>query len=166
MIDLSGHDVQSAEPESAQLACHYCEVERTTPDAQWLYRDALWSAGGHPLVDEPGWVIAMLRRHVEAIGQLTDAELHSLGLVAARLSEAITSVTAAEKVYVMIFLEANHHFHLLLAPRPPGAPRELRGPNLILNRQQFKDPAAAVEVGDRIRAHIAETSTSWEGAHA
>ncbi len=166
MIGLSGHDVQSAEPESAHFACHYCEVERRTPDAQWLYRDALWSASGHPLVDEPGWVIAMLRRHVEAIGQLTDAELNSLGVVAARLSEAITSVTAAEKVYVMIFLEANHHFHLLLSPRPPGAPRELRGPNLILNRQQFKDPAASVEIGDRIRVHIAETSTSWEGAHA
>jgi diadenosine tetraphosphate (Ap4A) HIT family hydrolase len=166
MIDLSGHDVQSAEHEADHVACHYCEAERTTPDAQWMYRDALWSAGGHPLVDEPGWVIAMLRRHIEAIGQLTVAELHSLGLVAARLSEAITSATAAEKVYVMIFLEANHHFHLLLAPRPSGAPRELRGPSLILNRQQLKDPAAAVEIGDRIRAHIAETTTSWERAHA
>jgi diadenosine tetraphosphate (Ap4A) HIT family hydrolase len=166
MIDLSGVDVQSVERPADHVACHYCEVERTTPDAQWLYRDALWSAGGHPLVDEPGWVVAMLRRHVEAIGQLTAAEQHSLGIVAVRLSEAITSVTAAEKVYVMIFLEANHHFHLLLTPRPPGAPGELRGPNLILNRKQFNDPAAAVETGDRIRAHIAETSSSWEPADA
>jgi diadenosine tetraphosphate (Ap4A) HIT family hydrolase len=166
MIDLSHQGIQSAEHEADHVACHYCDVEQATHDAQWLYRDELWSAGGHPLVDEPGWVIAMLRRHVETIGQLTVAELRSLGLVAARLSEAITSVTAAEKVYVMVFLEANHHFHLLLTPRPPGAPHELRGPNLILNRKQFNDPAAAVDTGDRIRAHIAETSCSWEPADA
>jgi diadenosine tetraphosphate (Ap4A) HIT family hydrolase len=148
------------------IACHYCEVERTTPDAAWIYRDALWSAVGHPLVDEPGWVIAMLRRHVEAIGDLAAAELHSLGPVAARLSEAIKSVTAAEKVYVMTFLEANHHFHLLLTPRPPGAPPDLRGPSLILHRKELKDPVAAAEIGERIRVHIAETSNSWERAHA
>jgi diadenosine tetraphosphate (Ap4A) HIT family hydrolase len=160
---VNGGEPRPAESAGA-AACNYCAVERDTPEEEWLYRDPLWSVAGHTLLDEPGWAIVMLRRHVERIGELTAEELQSLGPMAARMSEAISSVTAAEKVYVVLFLETNHHFHLLLTPREADAPPSLRGPALLVNRRQYKDATAAVQVGDRIREYLARTSTPL-GAH-
>ena len=84
------------------------------PDG-WIYEDERWSAGGFPLNDVPGWIVMMLRRHVEHLTDLSESELETFGPVAARLSSAIAAVVPAIKVYVVVFV--NDPLPRLLAAR-------------------------------------------------
>ncbi|HVM39945.1 MAG TPA: HIT family protein, partial [Acidimicrobiia bacterium] len=67
----------------------------------------------------PGWVFVELNRHAEGPWSLEPAEAATLGPLLTQVSQAVRSVTGAERVYWMAYGELMPHFHVLVAPRLP-----------------------------------------------
>jgi diadenosine tetraphosphate (Ap4A) HIT family hydrolase len=135
--------------------CQYCAYLRDGLPGGWIYEDEHWAAGGFPLNPVPGWIVVMLRRHVEALTDLTGPELATLGPTAARVSSAITHVVEPTKVYFVVFGELNAHFHFLLAPRTADMQPDHRSAVLLTNSRQYADPKRASDIAGRVGALLA-----------
>lgn len=74
----------------------------------------------------PGWLVLVARRHIEAIGELTDEEAAELGVLLRRVSAILREVTGCVKTYVMQFAEAegHSHVHFHIVPRMADQPAE------------------------------------------
>jgi diadenosine tetraphosphate (Ap4A) HIT family hydrolase len=132
-------------------ACVFCDG--AWPHRNPLYEDEHWSLRG--LDGPPGWAVLWLRRHAEAITELTEDEQASLGPVVARISEAITEAAGAERVYVNVWGEENRHFHVVLLARGREIPPELRGPAMMAQAAQLpRDDDHARAVRERIRTRL------------
>lgn len=77
-----------------------------------------------------GYFFVMTRRHVASIGDLSDDEAGAVGRMANRMACVVRDVVAAEKVYIFTLGDHVQHFHLHVAPRYPGTPRELWGSSI------------------------------------
>lgn len=111
--------------------CFTCEVNagtRPTPGGT-IYSDELWVAdhGIPPLMR--GYLVLKPRRHVRDLADLTADEAVGLGIAAQRVTAAIRSALAPERIYVCAFVEAVPHLHFHLLPRYPEMPP--RGPALL-----------------------------------
>jgi len=74
----------------------------------------------------PGWLVLVVRRHIIAVDDLTDAEAIELGQLIRRTSIALKEVTGCLKTYVIQFAErADHpHVHFHIIPRMADQPQE------------------------------------------
>ena len=81
----------------------------------------------------PGWLVLVVRRHVEAIDELTEDEAVELGRLVRRVSIALREVTGCLKTYVIQFAEqADHpHVHFHIVPRMEDQPADRRGPQVF-----------------------------------
>lgn len=66
-----------------------------------------------------GWLILEPKRHVEHLGELSEAEATALGPLIGRVSSALMRALQAEKVYACSFGELVRHVHWYLIPRYP-----------------------------------------------
>jgi diadenosine tetraphosphate (Ap4A) HIT family hydrolase len=74
----------------------------------------------------PGWLVLVVRRHIIAVDELTDAEAIELGQLIRRTSVALKEVTGCLKTYVIQFAErADHaHVHFHIIPRMVDQPED------------------------------------------
>jgi diadenosine tetraphosphate (Ap4A) HIT family hydrolase len=74
----------------------------------------------------PGWLIVVVRRHIESVDELTDPEAVELGRLIRRVSLALKEVTGCLKTYVIQFAEsAEHpHVHFHIIPRMANQPQD------------------------------------------
>ncbi len=113
--------------------CHSCEriVVRDRGDAPpWdsIYRSDYWDLVHAYNTSWLGWLVLVLRRHTEAIADLTPGEAEELGVLLQQVSQALEKQTGCSKTYVMQFAEsASHpHVHFHVVPRLPGqAPEDI-----------------------------------------
>jgi diadenosine tetraphosphate (Ap4A) HIT family hydrolase len=95
-----------------------------------IFSDDLVYAGHCHLLGRPdislGWLIVEPRRHVAELGDLTEREAAAIGILTAKLAQALTMREGAEHVYSFVFGDglARGHLHVHLMPRYPGTPRE------------------------------------------
>lgn len=77
----------------------------------------------------PGWLVAVLRRHAEALHEVRPEEWRELGPLLERAARALRAVVACEKEYVACFAEVEHfeHIHFHVIPRAADLPAELLG---------------------------------------
>ena len=75
-----------------------------------------------------GWLVLVVRRHIEARDELTDDEAVELGVLIRQVSVALKKVTGCVKTYVVQFAEvAEHpHVHFHIIPRMANQPEERR----------------------------------------
>lgn len=135
--------------------CAICALESSPPEGGWYHQDEHWSVGPHLTSGVPGWIVLYLRRHAPGLSDMTGAELQSMGPVLAAAARAIEAETDAERVYFASFGENIAHVHVLVIPRGPGIPAQHRSSRLHVNAAQYADPAAASEVGARLRRRMA-----------
>jgi diadenosine tetraphosphate (Ap4A) HIT family hydrolase len=117
-------------------ACFSCAEEARLaelPPRQSVAHDEHWRVVHAFDTSLPGWLILLPRRHVTAIGELTDAEAVALGSWQVRLSRALHEVTGCPKTYIVQFAEAQGyaHVHFHVTPRPDDAHAEYRGPRIF-----------------------------------
>jgi histidine triad (HIT) family protein len=74
-----------------------------------------------------GWCFVEPRRHICALGDLSDAEAGAVGRLVACLSRALQAELRAEHVYAFVLGDRVPHLHVHLIARHPGAPREYWG---------------------------------------
>jgi diadenosine tetraphosphate (Ap4A) HIT family hydrolase len=135
-----------------QRPCLICEQEDAADSMTVFCEDDGWAAGIVPGYDVPGWFVLRIRRHAENLEGLTASELAAFGRRARDLTAAVRTVTGAAATYLMVFGEANPHFHALITPRTADVPAELRTGDILKLRLSHADLAGARELVPVMRA--------------
>lgn len=81
----------------------------------------------------PGWLVALPRRHVIALDELTPTESADLGPLLSALTSALREVADCSKTYIALFAEAEgfQHIHFHIIPCRPGLAADLHGPRVF-----------------------------------
>lgn len=153
------------------MICKTCELiatrdAGTAPLWDTIYRTSYWDVVHSYNTALPGWLVLVLRHHVEAMDELTEAEAAELGALLRRTSLALKAVTGCVKTYVVQFAEAaeHPHVHFHVIPRMADQPEARRGPRVFgyLNVCESERIGAAQmnEIARRVRAHLHSSSQS------
>jgi diadenosine tetraphosphate (Ap4A) HIT family hydrolase len=97
----------------------------------------------------------VLKRHAEALHELSAEEFSELAGLLKKSSSALREVLRCEKEYVACFGEAEHfnHVHVHVIPRAADLPAELKGPRIFELLKVSEDDAVAL---DEIRVSCEE----------
>lgn len=68
-----------------------------------------------------GWIVIVLKRHAEALHELTGEEFGELGQIQARLIPALHKELHCEKEYISCYAEMGHFRHIM-STSLPGQP--------------------------------------------
>jgi diadenosine tetraphosphate (Ap4A) HIT family hydrolase len=142
---------------TAAHECLLCSMEDAEPD-RIVARDERWSVEVVPGYEVPGWYILRTRRHAERIASLDDEELATFGVRARDLIGAVTDVTVAPAVYLMLFGESYPHFHVLVASRGDDVPDDRRTGEILKLRLERADVAGALALVPQVRAALGASS--------
>jgi diadenosine tetraphosphate (Ap4A) HIT family hydrolase len=76
-----------------------------------------------------GWIVIVLKRHAEALHELTSEEFAELAQIQARLIPLLYEELRCEKEYVICYAEMEHfrHIHFHVFAKPAGLPEEYKG---------------------------------------
>lgn len=100
-----------------------------------IYEDDLLYAG-HASIREGedtaylGYLMLETQRHAPSLADLDVNEAATVGVLAARLAQALKATEGADHVYAFVMGDGVAHFHMHLIPRYPGTPREYYGPRI------------------------------------
>jgi diadenosine tetraphosphate (Ap4A) HIT family hydrolase len=118
--------------------CKTCELigrrdEKIAPLWDRIYRTNFWDVVHNYQTSLPGWLVLVVRRHIEAIDELTVEEAIELGILLRQVSSALKETTGCVKTYVIQFAEmAEHpHVHFHIVPRMANLPENRRGTNVF-----------------------------------
>jgi diadenosine tetraphosphate (Ap4A) HIT family hydrolase len=105
----------------------------------------------------PGWLVLVLRRHIDAIDEMTASEARELGILIRQASIALKDVVGCAKTYVIQFAEhAEHpHVHFHIIPRMADMPADLRGVNVFGYDPSSDQEGISESVRNEIAARIA-----------
>lgn len=120
------------------MTCRTCEllVRRDTGQAPlWdnIYRTQNWDVVHSYNTALPGWLVLVVRRHIEAVDELTEREAAELGALIQRVSAALKEVTGCVKTYIIQFAEAaeHPHVHFHIIPRMADQPENRRSTKIF-----------------------------------
>ena len=109
--------------------CKTCELianrnTGTAPLWDCIHRTPLWDVVHSYNTALPGWLVLVVRRHIESLDELTDPEAVELGQLIRRVTFALKEVTGCMKTYVIQFAEAaeHPHVHFHIIPRMANQP--------------------------------------------
>src|SRR5215216_3950849 len=76
-----------------------------------------------------GWIVIVLKRHAEALHELTSEEFAELAQIQARLIPLLHKELDCEKEYISCYAEMEHfrHIHFHVFAKPIDLPSELKG---------------------------------------
>jgi len=111
-----------------QEGCYSCKrnADLSLPPRERIYDDGMWRVAHAFNATRVGWLVLVLRRHVESLGALTAAESRSFGRLVPAASRALEDELGVPKAYVMFLAELTgfHHVHVHVVAQPP---QEFRG---------------------------------------
>lgn len=144
-------------------SCKTCKLLADRDSGQrpaWdsIYRTPFWDVVHAYDSALPGWTVLVLRRHVEAIAELTHEESVELGRLITATSQALKEATHCVKTYVMQFAEAaeHPHVHVHIVPRMADLPAEQRGPRIFSYLGVPEDERVPDETMNRIALKVRE----------
>ena len=141
--------------------CKTCELvnRRDAGDAPlWncIQRTQFWDVVHSYNTALPGWLVLVVRRHIEAIDELTDDEAIELGRLIRRASIALREVTGCIKTYVIQFAEHEDHphVHFHIVPRMEDQPEGRRSVRVFEYLNVPDDERVSEERMNEISARI------------
>jgi diadenosine tetraphosphate (Ap4A) HIT family hydrolase len=80
-----------------------------------------------------GWLVLVLKRHVEALHELSQGEFRELADLQHKLARLLRDELDCEKEHSICLAEAEHfhHIHFHLVPKPKNLPDELRATRIF-----------------------------------
>lgn len=96
------------------MSCQRLDERDRGQAALWdnIYRGKYWDVAHAYNSSYLGWLVLVLRRHAEAIAELSADEAQELGGLLRRVSLALTRELGCKKTYVMQFAESAEHPHV------------------------------------------------------
>lgn len=148
-------------------ACYTCERTRqrdagTAPLWDSIYRTPYWDVAHSYNTALPGWLVLVVRRHIEAIDELSEEEALELGCLLRRVSIVLNELTGCAKTYVIQFAEAveHPHVHFHVVPRMRDLPDDRRGPQIFkylgVSEEERVTEATMNALAETIRRHLLE----------
>jgi histidine triad (HIT) family protein len=106
------------------MDCFLCQKHNedvTPPPGGYIYEGEHWLVC-HASVDKGplGTLFIESRRHFLDFAEANEKELAEYGPLLKKVYAALKSLTGAERVYQIVFLEGIPHFHAWLVPRRKG----------------------------------------------
>jgi diadenosine tetraphosphate (Ap4A) HIT family hydrolase len=124
--------IDTVKPRSETMECLSCKALRkeiSLSPAEPIYEGNYWQlVHGYP-VAIIGWLVIVLRRHAEALHDLTANEISELAFIQNRACKALQEELGTEKEYSLCLSEKEgfHHIHIHLIGIPKELPKEKRG---------------------------------------
>ena len=94
-----------------------------------------------------GWLVLVLKRHVEALHELSQEEFRELANLQHKLARLLHDELDCEKEYSICLAETEHfhHIHFHLVPKPKNLPDELKATRIFAMLQE-KDAISPDEI--------------------
>ena len=107
-------------------------IQRISPGA-YIYEGHNWVVDHAYPTSLKGWLVIVLKRHAEALHDLTHEEFRELADIQYNLAQVMRSRARIEKEYMMCFAEAKqfHHIHIHFVAKPIDLPQEAIGPRIF-----------------------------------
>jgi diadenosine tetraphosphate (Ap4A) HIT family hydrolase len=114
------------------MECWTCQSntgEKRISPGPTIFEGRYWFVEHANPVKAIGWLVIVMKRHAEALHQLTPEEFAELGHIQGRLVTLLHEELNCEKEYVSCYAEKEHfhHIHFHVFAKPFGLPDELRG---------------------------------------
>jgi diadenosine tetraphosphate (Ap4A) HIT family hydrolase len=116
----------------ADMECWTCKSntgEKRISPGPTIFEGKYWLVEHAYPVKVIGWIVIVLKRHAEALHELTSEEFAELAQIQARLIPLLHTELHSEKEYVSCYAEMEHfqHVHFHVFAKPTGFPDELKG---------------------------------------
>jgi len=111
------------------LSCKSLSGEKRISPGPTIYDGKYWVVEHAYPIKLLGWLVIVLKRHLEAIHGLTNEEMLELCKLTTKTIKVLHSELKTEKEYVSCFAEAEgfHHIHFHVVPVNNNYPDENRG---------------------------------------
>jgi diadenosine tetraphosphate (Ap4A) HIT family hydrolase len=140
----------------AVAGCYSCEhnAQASLRPHEHIYDDGLWRVAHSFNSAWLGWLVLVLRRHAQSLGELTVAEADAFGRLVPAVSRALEDELDVPKAYVLFLAEQEgfDHVHVHVIARPPEYARGIRVFDLL--KRPSDEWVTALEM-DRLAARIA-----------
>lgn len=113
----------------ACLTCKSLSGERRISPGPSIHEGQFWVVEHAYPTALRGWLVIVLKRHAEALHDLSGAEFAELAHLQAAVVRALREVTACQKEYLMCLAEApgHQHIHFHVVPRAADQAPDHRG---------------------------------------
>lgn len=114
------------------MECWTCRSntgEKRISPGPTIFEGQYWLVEHAYPVKRIGWLVIVLKRHAEALHELTAEEFAELAQIQAKLIPLLHKELRCEKEYVVCYAEMEHfrHIHVHVFAKPSNLPDELKG---------------------------------------
>ena len=115
------------------LSCRSISGEKRISPGPLIYDGTYWLVDHAYPTSHLGWLVIVLKRHAEALHELSREEFAELAEIEYKLAQVMGKNPHVEKEYMACFSEAPgfQHVHVHFVPRPKNLPAELKGPDIF-----------------------------------
>lgn len=145
------------------LTCRsVARIERISPGPV-IYDGNYWIVDHAYPTSHPGWLVIVLKRHAEALHELSREEFQDLGELQYRVVQALAREFACAKEYIMMFAEqagfSHLHFHVI--QRPEGLQADYRGTKIFGRLNVALEEALPAEEIIKVSEQISQRMNSF-----
>ncbi len=140
--------------------CASLQGERRISPGPTIHDGAYWTVEHAYPCARLGWLVLVLKRHAEALHELTREEFAELADLTERTSTLLRRETGCQKEYLMCLAEGEgfKHIHVHLVAKPADLPAEFTGPRifalLAVDAAHAVPPAEVTAFCERLRARF------------
>jgi diadenosine tetraphosphate (Ap4A) HIT family hydrolase len=115
------------------LSCQSLKGETSLSRGPAILKSKYWQVEHIHPTSLLGWLVIVLKRHAEALHELSSDEFSELARIQEATTKALHEETKCQKEYNMIFAEQENfnHVHVHIVPIPEDLPAKNRGPNIF-----------------------------------
>ena len=115
------------------LTCRNISGEQRISPGPFLHEGAYWLVDHAYPTSHLGWLVILLKRHAEALHDLSRTEFAELAEIQYKLAQVTHQDSHVQKEYMMLFAEAQgfSHIHIHFVPKPENLPARLKGPAIF-----------------------------------
>lgn len=115
------------------LTCLNLSGTRRISPGPIIYEGSYWVVDHAYPTKQPGWLVILPKRHIEALHELTKEEFRELAEIEYKLVQVMHTDSTVLKEYFMCFAEGEgfQHVHIHVVPRSVDLPAELKGPRIF-----------------------------------
>jgi diadenosine tetraphosphate (Ap4A) HIT family hydrolase len=131
---MAAEDTTETFKDSAECwSCPSLTGERRISPGPFIHQGRYWVVDHAYPTRLPGWLVLVLKRHAEALHDLSSEEAAEMGDLIRRSCVILREVTGCQKEYVSLYAEAPHfaHLHVHIVPRATDLPDDLLGPRVF-----------------------------------
>jgi diadenosine tetraphosphate (Ap4A) HIT family hydrolase len=98
-----------------------------------IYNGKYWVIEHAYPVKIKGWIVIILKRHCEALHELTESEFNELSILEEKVIKRLHAILKSEKEYSACFAEGKgfNHIHKHIIAKPHHLKQEFKGPAIF-----------------------------------